>query len=417
MEYILFATLVLGFIPFVLHYFKCYKTNNPGLSYVDKSIKTQLFILSKDMVVLLFAIGIWICRNHPTIEACSKIIIPLKLAIALFIAIKILPNNYISCFQFALESGIKNYKKFASCYGRFFEILFLSISMILIGTSILGIQIYHLATNNYDINTLEINKILSEVTTIININDINKAQEILESLNSCAYSSLFLVIVGLVLTISFICICIIIYIMEWADIKKGNKTKTGILKMNDLIFSKRLFGVCGSLLLCIDVIISYIFYNNIRTLSVSDIYKYSDLWYKCTTVILILISIVIAFETLKVISKLLLSYRHKRKVIVAIDLQEKINKGKCDPAFDKYKGFDFTSKLLDYQFNVFRFMYEPSVLKNKPATIKNIKSMLNYVNDLNACKVCIFMGVPLMSMNNLFLAYKCYKAQMKLCKD
>ena len=85
------------------------------------------FILSKNMVVLFFAASIWFCRNHSNIDFCNKILVPLKMAIALFITIKILPNNYSSRFQFALESGIKNYKKFSYCYGRFFEILFLVI--------------------------------------------------------------------------------------------------------------------------------------------------------------------------------------------------------------------------------------------------------------------------------------------------
>jgi hypothetical protein len=111
----------------------------------------------------------------------------------------------------------------------------------------------------------------------------------------------------------------------------------------------------------------------------------------------------------------MLYYRHKRKVIQAIAKQECINQGKCTPEQEKYKGYDFTSKLLDYQFNVFRFMFEPKVLKNKPATIKNIKEMINYVDELKTCKVCIFMGIPLISTNNLFLSYKCFKAQMKYC--
>lgn len=424
MEYVLIAVLVMGFIPFILQNRKYYKITNPGLAYADKSIKNQLFILSKNMIIILFAIGIWFCKRNSTIDTCSKIIIPLKLAVALFIAIKVLPNNYISCFQFALESGVKNYKKFSSCYGRFYEILFLSISMVAIGVSILGIQIYNLATNTYNLNILEVNKILSEISMISNISNITKTQEILENLNSCAYSSLFLVIVGLVLTIGFVISNIVIYLIEWKDIKNGNKGKSGILKMNNLIFIKRLFGVCGSLFLCIDIIITYIFYNkvldllkNSKVISYSYIYKYSNFWYKFTNAILIIISIVIIIETLKIIIKILLSYRHMRKVIAAVKLQEKINKGKCSEQYDKYKGFDFTSKLLDYQFNVFRFMYEPELLKNKPATIKNIKNMFEYVNDLDICKMCIFMGVPLMSMNNLFLAYRCYKVQMNLCKS
>lgn len=120
-------------------------------------------------------------------------------------------------------------------------------------------------------------------------------------------------------------------------------------------------------------------------------------------------------ETLKIIIKLMLYYRHKRKVIQAIAKQECINEGKCTPEQEKYKGYDFTSKLMDYQFNVFRFMFEPKVLKNKPATIKNIKDMVEYADELKTCKVCVFMGVPLISTNNLFLSYKCFKAQMKYC--
>ena len=114
-------------------------------------------------------------------------------------------------------------------------------------------------------------------------------------------------------------------------------------------------------------------------------------------------------ETLKIIIKLILYYRHKRKVIQAIAKQECINQGKCTPEQEKYKGYDFTSKLMDYQFNVFRFMFEPKILKNKPATIKNIKEMIEYTDELKTCKLCIFMGIPLISTNNLLLSYKCFK--------
>ena len=111
----------------------------------------------------------------------------------------------------------------------------------------------------------------------------------------------------------------------------------------------------------------------------------------------------------------MLYYRHKRKVIQAIAKQESINQGKGTPDQEKYKGYDFTSKLMDYQFNVFRFMYEPKILKNKPATIKNIKEMIKYADDLKTCKICIFMGIPLISTNNLLLSYRCFKTQMKYC--
>lgn len=416
MEYALILVLAFGFLPFFLNEFRCYKSDNPGLSYIDKSVKTQMFILSKNMVVLILAASIWFCRNHSNIEFCNKILLPLKIATALFIAIKILPNNYSSHFQFALESGVKNYKKFSYCYGRFFEILFLVISIISVGVSVLGIQLYYLVENKYDASLIQTTEILQEIKNTVKIIDINRTKLILENLNSCAYSSLSLIIIGITLTICFIFVCETLYIIEWKDIKTANKNKSGIIKTNNDIFNKRQFGVFGALLLCVDLIVTYIFYNKVlNATSYLEIYRFSNIWYYITNIIFILISIVILTETLKIIIKLMLYYRHKRKVIQAIAKQECINQGKCTPEQEKYKGYDFTSKLLDYQFNVFRFMFEPKVLKNKPATIKNIKEMVNYVDELKTCKICIFMGIPLISTNNLFLSYKCFKAQMKYC--
>ena len=415
MEYALILVLVFGFLPFILNDFRCYKSDNPGLSYIDKSIKTQMFILSKNMVVLFFAASIWFCRNHSDIDFCNRILVPLKIATALFIAIKILPNNYSSHFQFALESGIKNYKRFSYCYGRFYEVVFLVISTISVGASVLGIQLYYLVENKYEASLIQTVEILQEIRRI-RVVDINRAKFILENLNSCAHSSIFLVVVGLILTISFIAVCEVIYHIEWNDIRTANKTKSGIVKINNDIFKKRQFGVFGSLLLCVDLIVTYVFYYKVLgSASYAEIYKFSNIWYYTTNIILILISVVIITETLKIIIKLMLYYRHKRKVIQAIKQQECINKGKCTPEQEKYKGYDFTSKLMDYQFNVFRFMFEPKVLKNKPATIKNIKDMVEYADELKTCKVCVFMGVPLISTNNLFLSYKCFKAQMKYC--
>lgn len=416
MEYVLISVFFFGFLPFFLNEFRCYKSDNPGLSYIDKSIKTQMFILSKNMVVLILAASIWFCRNHSNIDFCNKILLPLKIATALFIAIKILPNNYSSHFQFALESGVKNYKKFSYCYGRFFEILFLVISIISVGISVLGVQLYYLVENKYDASLIQTTEILQEIKNTVRFIDINRTKLILENLNSCAHSSLSLIILGITLTICFIFVCEILYIIEWKDIKTANKNKSGIIKTNNDIFNKRQFGVFGALLLCIDLIVTYIFYNKVlNATSYLEIYRFSNIWYYITNIIFILISIVILTETLKIIIKLMLYYRHKRKVIQAIAKQECINQGKCTPEQEKYKGYDFTSKLLDYQFNVFRFMFEPKVLKNKPATIKNIKEMINYVDELKTCKICIFMGIPLISTNNLFLSYKCFKAQMKYC--
>lgn len=416
MEYALILVLVFGFLPFILNDFRCYKSDNPGLSYIDKSIKTQMFILSKNMVVLFFAASIWFCRNHSNIDFCNKILVPLKIATALFITIKILPNNYSSHFQFALESGIKNYKKFSYCYGRFFEILFLVISIISVGASVLGIQLYYLAENKYDASLIQTTEILQEIKNAARVVNINRTKFTLENLNSCAHSALFLVAMGVILTLGFIVICEIIYHIEWRDIKIANQNKSGILKINNDIFKKRQFGVFGALLLCVDLIITYIFYYKVLSaVSYSEIYRVSNIWYYMTNIILILISVVIITETLKIIIKLMLYYRHKRKVIQAIAKQECINQGKCTPEQEKYKGYDFTSKLMDYQFNVFRFMFEPKILKNKPATIKNIKDMIEYADELKTCKICVFMGVPLISTNNLFLSYKCFKAQMKYC--
>lgn len=412
MEYALILVLFLGFSPFILNGFKHYRSDNPGLNYIDKSIKTQRFILSKNMVILFFAASIWFCRNHSNIDFCNKILVPLKMATALFITIKVLPNNYSSRFQFALESGIKNYKKFSYCYGRFFEILFLVISTIIIGISVLGIQLYYLVENKYETNFIQTVEILQKIRII----DINRAKFILENLNSCAQSSVFLVVVGLILTLSFVIVCEVIYHIEWNNIRTANKIKSGIIKINNDILKKRQFGVFGSLLLCIDLIVTYIFYYKVlSTESYLEIYRLSNIWYYTTNIILILISVVIMTETLKIIIKLMLCYRHKRKVIQAIAKQEGINQGKGTPDQEKYKGYDFTSKLMDYQFNVFRFMFEPKILKNKPATIKNIKDMIEYADELKTCKVCIFMGIPLILTSNLFLSYKCFKAQMKYC--
>ena len=412
MEYALILVLFLGFLPFILNGFKHYRSDNPGLNYIDKSIKTQMFILSKNMVILFFAASIWFCRNHSNIDFCNKILVPLKMATALFITIKVLPNNYSSRFQFALESGIKNYKKFSYCYGRFFEILFLVISTIIIGISVLGIQLYYLVENKYETSFIQTVEILQKIRII----DINRAKFILENLNSYAQSSVFLVVVGLILTLSFVIVCEVIYHIEWNNIRTANKTKSGIIKINNDILKKRQFGVFGSLLLCIDLIVTYVFYYKVlSTESYLEIYRLSNIWYYTTNIILILISVVIMTETLKIIIKLMLCYRHKRKVIQAIAKQEGINQGKGTPDQEKYKGYDFTSKLMDYQFNVFRFMFEPKILKNKPATIKNIKDMIEYADKLKTCKVCIFMGIPLILTSNLFLSYKCFKAQMKYC--
>lgn len=412
MEYVLILVLLMGFLPFFLNDRRCYRSDNPGLNYIDKSIKTQMFILSKNMVVLFFAASIWFCRNHSNIDFCNKILVPVKIATALFITIKILPNNYSSRFQFALESGIKNYKKFLYHYGRFFEILFLVISTIIIGISVLGIQLYYLVENKYETNFIQAVEILQKIRII----DIDRAKFIFENLNSCTQSSVFLVAVGLILTLSFVIVCEVIYHIEWRDIKIANQNKSGILKINNDIFKKRQFGVFGALLLCVDLIITYIFYYKVLSAaSYSEIYRISNIWYYTTNIILILISITIITETLKIIIKLMLCYRHKRKVIQAIAKQECINLGKCTPEQEKYKGYDFTSKLMDYQFNVFRFMFEPKILKNKPATIKNIKDMIEYADELKTCKVCIFMGIPLILTSNLFLSYKCFKAQMKYC--
>ena len=416
MESVLILVLLMGFLPSILNRFRYYKSDNPGLSYIDKSIKTQRFILSKNMVVLIFLAGIWFCVNHYNINFCNKILVPLKTATALFISIKILPNNYSCHFQFALESGIKNYKKFSYCYGRFYEIIFLVISTITIGVSILSIHLYYLVENSYDVSLIQTTEILQKIKNATRIIDINRTKFTLENLNSCAYSALFLVVIGIILTIGFTIICEVLYIIEWRDIKTANNGKSGILKINNDIFNKRQFGICGALLLCIDLIITYIFYYKIlNATSYLEIYRFSNIWYYITNIILILISIVLIMETLKIIIKLVLYYRHKRKVIQAIAKQEGINQGKGTPDQEKYKGYDFTSKLIDYQFNVFRFMYEPKILKNKPATIKNIKEMIRYTDELKTCKICIFMGIPLISTNNLLLSYRCFKTQMKYC--
>ena len=390
MEYALILVLLFGFLPYILNSFKCYQSDNPAC--------------------ILF------CRNHSSLNFCNKILVPLKIATASFIAIKILPNNYSSHFQFALESGIKNYKKFSYCYGRFFEILFLVISTISIGISVLSIQLYYLIENKYSVSFIQTAKVLQEIQKNIKVVDLDRTKFILENLNSCAYNSFFLILVGIILTLGFIFVCEILYYIEWKDIKTANKNKSGILKVNNDIFKKRQFGIFGAVLLCTDLIITYIlYYKVLSAASYSEIYRFSNIWYYTTKIIFILISIIVMTETLKIIIKLILYYRHKRKVIQAIAKQECINQGKCTPEQEKYKGYDFTSKLMDYQFNVFRFMFEPKILKNKPATIKNIKEMIEYTDGLKTCKICIFMGIPLISTNNLLLSYKCFKAQMKYC--
>ena len=61
MEYVLILVLLMGFLPYILNSFKCYQSDNPGISYIDKSIKTQMFILSKNMVVLFLDFFCLLC--------------------------------------------------------------------------------------------------------------------------------------------------------------------------------------------------------------------------------------------------------------------------------------------------------------------------------------------------------------------
>ena len=284
--------------------------------------------------------------RHPDKESYTRILIPLKLVIALFISIKIMPNNYISSFQFALESGVKGYKRFSPSYGRLYEIIFLGVSIIIVGFSILGLQVYYLATNSYDASVSRVIYLIEELQRLSQTFGQNNIY-VINNLSSCVYNSFFLIIVGLGLTFSFIITNIVLYYLEWFNIKKSNKPKTGILRMNNLIFYYRQIGVLGSVILCADVIITYIFYFRIcdifalKELSqYSRIYAMSNHWHTLTTIISFIISIAISFETLKIIAKLILCYRHKRKVIEAIKKQEAINKGYYPVEFDKYKGYD-----------------------------------------------------------------------------
>ncbi|MCF0124949.1 MAG: hypothetical protein HUJ68_04215 [Clostridia bacterium] len=424
---ILSSIFIFGVFMFCLHYLKCYKSDNPGLTYADKSIKTQLFILSKNLLSILLLIVIYFSLYNPQYLICNKIILPSILALALYISIRILPNNYISPFQFAQESGIKGYKKFSSNYGRFYEILFISLSLTIIGVLVLGMQIHYAVTNSYEESLIETVKLSEGIESLITYESFIKTISTsiaLGCLNSCVLNSETVVFMTLVLLAIMILVLIALYYIEWFDIKKANKKKTGILRTNLYILAKRQLSLLCVIFLGVIIVITYIFYHKIYDildnsnigigLKLSSVSLNSDLWLKTIKIILCAISILFIYETIGTIIKLAMCYRHKRKMIYAIEKQELINQGKCDKSYEIYKGIDFTSKLLDYQFNVFRFMFYPKDLQNKPATSKNIKEMIKYIDDLGACEVCILLGIPLISTNNLILAYKCYKEQLKL---
>lgn len=381
------------------------------LSYSEKAIRTQLFLLSKLMVCSFVTVSAaFVTHLQIDFDFIYKLYIPTLFFLFWFILYKIEPKAFYNIYAEGEDYGYDT-SMFSDtkCKRQLVKLLLTGIVIAVLSTlvsPIYNILFFNSAkyyvlvsTKNYlSQQPLTPDVLIYKILLMPNISFIF----IFGSF--CILTCISNIVHNIINTISFI--------------KKNKQKITRFLKIISITISARKlfinFIIAGFFSIILTYSLQLYNYIKIKSLNLQNtnitlpkLLISNNLLY----IISIIVCVVLIIYLVITILKLLILYSYQKNIIYCNKKQATLKLSESSA----YSDYNFFEKLVDYQTILTRYIYNPKSLLNKKRVKQDLADYMTYINQLGPYKQTIFLGTPLTFTGSLCVALACYKIQLKVC--
>lgn len=381
------------------------------LSYSEKAIRVQLFLLSKLMVCSFVTVSAaFITHLQIDFDFIYKLYIPTLFFLFWFILYKIEPKAFYNIYAEGEDYGY-NTSMFSDTKCKRQLVKLLLTGIVIAALSTLVNPIY---------NVLFFNS--AKYYVLVSIKSYLSQQPLTTDI--LIYKMLLMPNISFILIFGSFCIvtCIanIIHniINTISFIKKNEQKITRFLKVISITISARKLFINSIIAGFFSIILIYScqLYNYIKIKSLNlqnpnivlpKLLISNNLLY----VISVIVCVVLIIYLIITIIKLLILYSYQKNIIYCNKKQATLKLSESSV----YSDYNFFEKLVDYQTILTRYIYDPRSLLNKKRVRQDLANYMAYINQLGPYKQTIFLGTPLAFTGSLCIALACYKIQLKVC--
>ena len=383
------------------------------LSYSEKAIRTQLFLLSKLMVCSFVTVSAaFVTHLQIDFDFIYKLYIPTLFLLFWFILYKIEPKAFYNIYAEGEDYGY-NTSMFSDtkCKRQLVKLLLTGIVIATLSTLVSPIY-----------NILFFNS--AKYYVLISTKNYLSQQPLTPDV--LIYKMLLMPNISFIFIFGSFCILtcvsnIIHNIINTISFIKENKQKiTKFLKIVSITISARKLFINSIIAGFFSIILTYSLqlYNYIKIKSLNlqntnitlpKLLISNNLLY----IISIIVCVVLIIYLIITILKLLILYSYQKNIIYCNKKQATLKLSESSV----YSDYNFFEKLVDYQTILTRYIYDPKSLLNKKRVRQDLADYMAYINHLGPYKQTIFLGTPLAFTGSLSMALACYKIQLKACSN
>lgn len=381
------------------------------LSYSEKAIRTQLFLLSKLMVCSFVTVSAaFVTHLQIDFDFIYKLYIPTLFFLFWFILYKIEPKAFYNIYAEGEDYGY-NTSMFSDtkCKRQLVKLLLTGIVIAVLSTLVSPIY-----------NILFFNS--AKYYVLVSIKNYLSQQPLTPDV--LIYKMLLMPNISFIFIFGSFCILtcvsnIVHNIINTISFIKKNKQKiTRFLKIVSITISARKLFINSIIAGFFSIILTYSLqlYNYIKIKSLNlqntnialpKLLISNNLLY----IISIIVCAVLIIYLVITILKLLILYSYQKNIIYCNKKQATLKLSESSA----YSDYNFFEKLVDYQTILTRYIYDPKSLLNKKRVKQDLADYMTYINQLGPYKQTIFLGTPLTFTGSLCVALACYKIQLKVC--
>lgn len=381
------------------------------LSYSEKAIRTQLFLLSKLMVCSFVTVSAaFVTHLQIDFDFIYKLYIPTLFFLFWFILYKIEPKAFYNIYAEGEDYGYDT-SMFSDtkCKRQLVKLLLTGIVIAVLSTLVSPI---------YNILFFNSAKYYVLVSTKNYLSQQPLTPDVL------IYKMLLMPNISFIFIFGSFCILtcisnIVHNIINTINFIKKNKQKiTRFLKIISITISARKLFINSIIAGFFSIILTYSLqlYNYIKIKSLNlqntnitlpKLLISNNL----LCIISVIVCTVLIIYLVITILKLLILYSYQKNIIYCNKKQAILKLSESSA----YSDYNFFEKLVDYQTILTRYIYDPKSLLNKKRIRQDLADYMTYINQLGPYKQTIFLGTPLAFTGSLCIALACYKIQLKVC--
>lgn len=381
------------------------------LSYSEKAIRTQLFLLSKLMVCSFVTVSAaFVTHLQIDFDFIYKLYIPTLFFLFWFILYKIEPKAFYNIYAEGEDYGYDT-SMFSDtkCKRQLVKLLLTGIVIAVLSTLVSPI---------YNILFFNSAKYYVLVSTKSYLSQQPLTSDVL------IYKMLLMPNISFIFIFGSFCILtcisnIVHNIINTISFIKKNKQKiTRFLKIISITISARKLFINSIIAGFFSIILTYSLqlYNYIKIKSLNlqntnitlpKLLISNNL----LCIISVIVCAVLIIYLVITILKLLILYSYQKNIIYCNKKQATLKLSESSA----YSDYNFFEKLVDYQTILTRYIYDPKSLLNKKRVKQDLADYMTYIDQLGPYKQTIFLGTPLTFTGSLCVALACYKIQLKVC--